>query len=128
MNVKEAKMDKKEYKANRENMTHSSISYRLADDIAKATGLETRVTIPGHQQRGGSPSPYDRVLATRLGAYAANLISKNQYGMTVSFTNDKVMATPLAEVAGRLKTVPLNHNLLTTGRLIGINFGDMIDE
>lgn len=124
--VKEAKMDKKEYKKYREEMNYSAVSYRLADIIAKETGLETRVTIPGHQQRGGSPSPYDRVLATKLGAYAAKLINDETYGMTVSLSNDRVLATPLAEVAGKSKTVPLNHNLFNTGRLIGINFGNEV--
>jgi len=122
--IQEAAMSKKDYKEYRETMNHSSVSYRLADIIAKETGLETRVTIPGHQQRGGSPSPADRVLATKLGAYAAKLISEEHYGMTVSLACDKVLATPLEEVAGKLKTVPLDHNLFSTGRLIGINFGN----
>jgi len=124
--VKEAAMDKKEYKEYRANMKFPSVSYRLAESIQSKTGLETRVTIPGHQQRGGSPSPYDRVLATRLGAYAAKLIDEGHFGMTVSAVNDKIVATPLEEVAGKLKTVPVDHNLITTGRLIGINFGNSI--
>ena len=124
--IKEAAMSKKEYKDYREEMTHSAVSYRLAEVIAKETGLETRVTIPGHQQRGGSPSPSDRVLATKFGAYAAKLISEDHYGMTVSLSGDEVLATPLEEVAGKSKTVPLDHNLFSTGRLIGINFGDVL--
>lgn len=122
--VEEAAMSKKEFKEFRESMSFSAVSYRLADIIAKKTGLETRVTIPGHQQRGGSPSPADRVLATKLGAYAAKLISEDHYGMTVSLVSDKVLATPLEEVAGKAKTVPLDHNLFQTGKLIGINFGN----
>lgn len=122
--VKEASMNKKEFKESREAMSHSAVSYRLAEKIAKQTGLETRVTIPGHQQRGGSPSPYDRVLATKLGAFAAKLIHDENYGMTVSLACDKVLATPLEDVAGKSKTVPLDHNLFSTGRLIGINFGN----
>lgn len=124
--VQEANMSKKEFKESRETMKHSAVSYRLAETIANETGLETRVTIPGHQQRGGSPSPIDRVLATKFGAYAAKLISEDNYGMTVSLSGDKVVATPLSEVAGKAKTVPLDHNLFNTGRLIGINFGDEI--
>jgi len=124
--IQEAEMSKKEFKEHREKMSYSAVSYQLADIIAKETGLETRVTIPGHQQRGGSPSAYDRVLATKLGAYAAKLISEDHYGMTVSLKSDLVVATPLEEVAGKMKTVPLDHNLFTTGRLIGINFGDTL--
>ena len=124
--VQEAKMSKKEYKEYREEMNHSAVSYRLADIISKKTGLETRVTIPGHQQRGGSPSPYDRLLATNFGAYAAELISQNKYGMTVSLDGDEMKATPLEEVAGKAKTVPLDHDLFKTGRLMGINFGDKL--
>ncbi len=122
----EADMSKKEYKEYREKMPFPAVSYRLANFLNNH-GLETRVTIPGHQQRGGSPSPYDRVIATRLGAYAAKLINNEQYGMTVSIRNDKVVATPLSEVAGLSKTVPKDHSLIKTGRLIGINFGDTIE-
>ncbi len=117
-------MDKKEFKDHRKSMKYPTVSYRLAEYIESKTDIETRVTVPGHQQRGGSPSPYDRVLATQLGAYAAKLISEEQYGMTVSIENNDIRATPLAEVAGLLKLVPEDHNLIMTGKLIGINFGD----
>lgn len=119
-------MLKEAYRAYREASKYPATSYRLAEVIQERTGLETRVTIPGHQQRGGSPSPYDRVLATRLGAYAAKLIQEENYGMTVAICHDDVVAIPLQEVAGLTKLVPLNHNLITTGQLIGINFGDNI--
>lgn len=122
--IEEAALSKKEYKDYRENMNYSAVSYRLAKVIEQATGIETRVTIPGHQQRGGSPSPYDRVLATKLGAFAAKLISEEQYGMTVSTRGDEIFATPIEEMAGLLKTVPKDHNLINTGKLIGINFGE----
>lgn len=124
--AKEADMEKREFKKTREEMQYPTVSYRLAAYIQDKTNLETRVTIPGYQQRGGSPSPYDRVLATRFGAFAAKLIANEQYGMTVSLRGNEIMATPLFDVAGKLKTVPLNNNLIVTGRLIGINFGDTI--
>ncbi len=122
--VSESKMSKKEFKKHIKDMKHPSSSYRLAEIIQKETGMETRVTIPGHQQRGGSPSPYDRVLASKLGAYAAKLIYDENYGMTVSIDCDDIKARPLEEVAGLLKLVPTDHNMITTGKLIGINFGD----
>lgn len=125
--VKEAAMSKKEYKAYRENMAFPAVSYRLAK-VLNDNGFETRVTIPGHQQRGGSPSAYDRVVATKFGAYAAKLIRDNHYGVTVSLKNDRVVATPLSEVAGLSKTVPIDHTLIKTGRRIGVNFGDRIDQ
>lgn len=125
-NIEEAAMDKKAYKKSRAEMPYPAVSYRLAKYIQENSDLEVRVTIPGHQQRGGSPSPYDRVLATRFGAFAAKLIANEQYGMTVSLRGSDIYATPLSEVAGKSKTVPIDHNMITTGRLIGVNFGDKI--
>ncbi|MBN2222634.1 MAG: 6-phosphofructokinase, partial [Vallitaleaceae bacterium] len=123
-NLEEAKMNKKEYEQYKIDQAFNTVSYRLAKLIQEETGIETRVTIPGHQQRGGSPSPYDRVLATRLGAFAAKMIDQELYGMTASLRSDEVIATPLDEVAGLTKTVPVDHNLIKTGKLIGITFGD----
>lgn len=123
-NINEAAMDKKAFKKYRAEMPYPAVSYRLAEYIQEHTNIETRVTIPGHQQRGGSPSPYDRVLATKFGAFAAKLIANEQYGMTVSLKGNDVIATPLFDVAGKSKTVPEDNNLIATGRLIGINFGD----
>ncbi|NDL66730.1 6-phosphofructokinase [Anaerotalea alkaliphila] len=101
-----------------------SVSYRIAELIQRETGMETRVTIPGHQQRGGSPSPYDRLLATNLGAYAAEMIANENYGKTVSLINNKLYATPLEDVAGKLKLVDPGIELIKNARLIGIGFGD----
>ena len=70
----EAKLSKKEFKAAREAMTYPSISYRIADELKELTGQEIRVTIPGHYQRGGAPCPADRVLTSRFGVAAAQLI------------------------------------------------------
>ena len=67
--------------------------------------MEVRVTVPGHTQRGGSPCPYDRVLSTRLGAKAAELIMNGDFGYMVSVKNNKIDKIPLQEVAGRLKMV-----------------------
>jgi 6-phosphofructokinase 1 len=124
LNVKEAELSKKEFKKSRLKMHYPTVSYRLAEQISKQLGLETRVTIPGHQQRGGSPSPYDRLLATKLGAYAAELIAVKDYGKTVSIVNNDIVATPLEEVAGKLKLVDVNDQIITTGKLVGVSFGD----
>ena len=70
--------------------------------------MEIRVTVPGHMQRGGSPCPYDRVLSTRLGSEAAQLILDKQYGYMVGMVNGKVKKIPLGECAGKLKTVDPN--------------------
>ena len=75
-------------------------------------------------QRGGSPCPYDRVLSTRLGAEAANLILKEQYGYMVGIINGKVKKVPLGEVAGKLKGVSPDDQLIQHAKLIGISFGD----
>jgi len=95
-----------------------------ADQILKKTGIEVRITVPGHTQRGGSPCPYDRVLSTRLGAGAAKLIMNNEYGYMVGIVNGKVKKVPLADVAGKLKMVDPDNQLIKEAKLIGISFGD----
>ncbi|TCT13067.1 6-phosphofructokinase 1 [Natranaerovirga pectinivora] len=120
----EAVMTRKEFKKYRKEMNHPSISYSIADEINKQLGFETRVTIPGHQQRGGSPSSYDRVLATKLGAFAAELIERNEYGQTVALVNNQVVGLPLEKVAGKLKKVRSDNDLIKSGRSVGTSFGD----
>ena len=96
----------------------------LTNELEKRTGLESRVTILGHVQRGGVPSPIDRLLATRLGTAAANLIAEGQYNIMVGVKGDGVCAVPLEEVAGVRKNVPLDHPLLQTARSLEICLGD----
>jgi 6-phosphofructokinase 1 len=117
-------MTKKEFKKHRKNLEYRYISERIADRIEETTGYETRVVIPGHILRGGSPSAYDRTLATRVGAFGAKLIAEEKYGYTVSMKNDRCIASPLEEIAGLLKYVPSDHPLIETARLIGISFGE----
>ncbi len=124
ISLEESKMSKKEFKAARAEMPYSSIAYRVADDIAKATGHEVRVAVPGHIQRGGNPCAYDRVLSTRLGTKAAELIKNEQYGFMVGMRNDEVVPVPLAEVAGKLKCVPPDNEVIASARSIGVSFGD----
>ncbi|MEI6899551.1 MAG: ATP-dependent 6-phosphofructokinase [Bacteroidota bacterium] len=96
----------------------------VAKQIEQYTGLETRETILGYIQRGGSPSPMDRLLATRYGAYAVELIAKNQFGMMVAAIGNEISSIPLSEVGGKLKLVPLNHPLIEKASRMGICFGN----
>ena len=98
--------------------------FRIAADLQERTGLECRAVVPGHIQRGGSPSPYDRVLATRLGVRAAELIRDGKYGVTVGVSGQEIVDNPLDEVAGKTKFVPVDHQLVRSARNIGIVLGD----
>lgn len=102
----------------------SSVSYELADKLEKLTGQETRVVIPGHYQRGGSPCPRDRVLATRFGAAAARLVMEKKYGYMVGMVKDEVVAIPLETAASKTKFLPIDHPLIQTARDVGVCFGD----
>ncbi len=95
----------------------------LTRELESLTGLESRVTILGHLQRGGTPSAIDRLLATRLGTACVSLINEEQYGVMVAARGENVVAVPLEEVAGKRKTIPLDHSLLETARKIGISLG-----
>lgn len=120
----DAKLSKKEYKKKLEKMVHPSVSYELAEAIQKKTGTEVRVTVPGHMQRGGSPCPYDRVFASRLGAEAGKLILEGQYGFMVGYKNREVVRVPLEDVAGKLKAVSPDATIVKEAKLLGISFGD----
>lgn len=124
LSAQEAKLSKKEFKAARAQMPYPSISYRLAKEIGEKINGEIRVTVPGHFQRGGSPCPYDRLLATRFGAAAAKLIAEKKYGHMVALQNGAIVPVPLGEVAGKLKLVPPDCDIIQTARDIGISFGD----
>jgi 6-phosphofructokinase 1 len=87
------------------------------------TGLETRETILGYVQRGGSPSPQDRILATRYGAHAAELIHKKQFGTMVSLKNNQITSVPLDEVGGKLRLIEPTDNMIKKGLSLGICFG-----
>ena len=103
---------------------HFTIAYELAEEIQKKTDQEVRITVPGHTQRGGSPCPYDRVLATRLGAAAAELILKEEYGYMVGMKKGETVKVPLSEVAGKLKMVDPDSKIIKEAKLTGISFGD----
>lgn len=120
----EAKMSKKEFKEARKNMPYPSISYRLADELKKLTGQEIRVTIPGHYQRGGAPCPADRLLTTRLGVAAAKFIRDGKFGNMVAIRDNQIVPVPLSEVAGKLKTVPPDGDIVQAARDLGLSMGD----
>lgn len=100
-----------------------SVAQHVSRLIEEGTGIETRETVLGYVQRGGSPSAYDRNLGTRLGGYATELIARGEFGRMVSLTNSKITSLPLEEVAGKLKTVQPDHDLIVQGKRMGISFG-----
>ena len=124
LSKEEAKMSKKAFKAARAAMEYPSVSYRLAAELEEKTGKEIRVTVPGHFQRGGSPNAYDRVFCSLLGAAAADLIIKEQFGYMVGFVKNEFVPVPLSVVASRLKQVPADCQTVTEARRLGISFGD----
>ncbi|MDD3430376.1 MAG: 6-phosphofructokinase, partial [Oscillospiraceae bacterium] len=121
--TREASMKKKERLAKRMEKGETTATSRIAADIQRLTGCETRVAIPGHIQRGGSPSAYDRVLATRFGTYAAKLVEADHYGVAVAMKNNIVTENALSEVAGKSKLVPETCDMLNVARRMGICLG-----
>lgn len=121
----DASLSKKELKEKKKNqVVYPSVAYEIGAMITERTGQEVRVTVPGHTQRGGEPCPFDRVLSTRLGAEAANLIKEKKYGYMVAVKGDDITAVPLQEVAGRLKTVDPESTIIKEAKRVGISFGD----
>jgi 6-phosphofructokinase len=96
----------------------------LASRLTELTGLESRITILGHVQRGGTPSPADRLLATQLGAAATDFVADGVHGVLVAARDGEAKAVPLKKVAGRIKHVPLDHPWVTSTRALGISLGD----
>ena len=121
----EAAMTKKQLKEKKKNgPVYPSVAYEIGARITEITGSEVRVTVPGHTQRGGSPCAYDRVISTRLGAEAAQLIAEEQYGYMVAFQGNEIVKVPLKEVAGKLKTVDPGCAMIREAKMVGICFGD----
>ena len=120
----DAALPKKKYKEKLANRKHPSVAYELAEEISKYTDQEVRVAIPGHTQRGGTPCAYDRVLSTRLGAAAAELILNQEYGYMIGIKNGTTVKVPLSEVAGKLKMVDPEADIIKEARLTGISFGN----
>ena len=121
--VKEARMKKKERMAKRAEQGYTTATNRIAKEIEELTGIETRICVPGHMQRGGSPSPYDRVLATQFGSYAAKMVEDCNYGITVAMKNNHVGENKLKDIAGKSRLVPEGHGMLEVARRMGISVG-----
>lgn len=101
-----------------------SVAQYLSGKIYEMTGLETRETVLGYIQRGGTPSPMDRVLATRYGSAAADMIARHEFGNMVALKNNKIISVALSEVSGRLKLVDPDSPLVVQARNMGTSFGD----
>ena len=95
----------------------------IAQEIEYETGIETRETVLGYIQRGGSPTPFDRNLATRMGGHATELIARQEYGRMVSLKDNQILSVPLEEIAGKLRIVTEDHDLVIQGQRMGISFG-----
>lgn len=92
--------------------------------IEEETGLETRITVLGHLQRGGSPTPTDRVLATRFGTYAIELAAKKKFGEMVALKGEKIVSVPISDVIKKQKFVPVNCQMIKTAVKVGTSFGN----
>lgn len=118
----------KEKEAARERLTKLDDSLkgntlRVTEQLEQLTGMESRMTILGHLQRGGTPSAADRLLATTLGVRCAELIGEQHYGVMVASQNGGTAAVPLGDVAGNRKSVPLDHPWVTTAQRLGVCLG-----
>lgn len=102
------------------------VSVILADHLEKATNLETRITSLGHLQRGGIPTPKDRVLCTQFGVKAAELVLKKQFGRMAAKRGEQFVGVKLADIVGKKRTVPLDHSLVAAARCTGVCLGDEI--
>jgi phosphofructokinase-like protein len=100
------------------------MGHRVAAELEEMTGKETRVVVLGHLQRGGSPTAFDRVLATRFGGKAVEMLLAGETDRMVAFKPPSIGSVPLDEVVGKTRTVPLDFDVVRTARAIGVSFGD----
>jgi len=105
-------------------IVYAERTIKLAEQLQALTDLEARITILGHLQRGGTPSAADRILSTRLGTAAADLIHAGHYGVMVAARGEGTMPVKLEDVAGQVKIVPVDHTWVASARRVGTNFGD----
>lgn len=120
----ESKLSKKELKAKRNAENYISAAYRLEAELSKVIEKEIRVTVPGHVQRGGNPCAYDRVLTSRLGAKAADMILNKDYGRMVSVVNNQIVSIPLSEAVEKTKMVETDDEIIKQVKLLGICLGE----
>jgi 6-phosphofructokinase 1 len=100
------------------------IGAKVAAELEKRSGKETRVCVLGHLQRGGGPTTFDRVLCTQFGAKAVQLVAQERYGYMVAYRPPDAVAVPISEAIGRLRTVPVESEIIQTARALGVSFGD----
>lgn len=110
-----------------EGLIQEPVASRIAREVQEAAGIEVRYTILGHVQRGGSPSATDRLLSTRLGTKAGELLHDGVYNVMVGIKGESCVAVPLAEVAGQTKVVPVDHAWLKTAALVDTCLGDNLE-
>ena len=108
----------------KENRRASSVGNLIGNSIAHGSHKEVRVSVLGHIQRGGSPSPFDRILATRFGVAAVDLVAAGGFGMMVALHGDSIVSVDVAHAVGHLKSVDPKGEVVRTARAIGIGFGD----
>jgi phosphofructokinase-like protein len=108
----------------KDNRRASSIGNLIGNAIGHGSGKEVRVSVLGHIQRGGTPSPFDRILATRFGVAAVNLIAAGGFGKMVALHGDSIISVDVAHAIGHLKSVDPKGELVRAARAIGIGFGD----
>lgn len=123
MEKEEAKLKRKDREAARQEEGFSGIANRIAKQLSAEMGVEARAVIPGHVQRGGSPSAYDRVLSTQFGIHAAQLIARKEYGYTVALSGNVITHNKLSDIAGIPKLVPPDHQMVEVAKDMGISFG-----
>jgi 6-phosphofructokinase 1 len=97
---------------------------QVSDALGRLTGKETRSVVLGHLQRGGAPTSFDRVLATRFGGKAVELVKQGRFATMVAFDPPNIIARPLEDMVGKTKTVPMDSDLLRTAKALGVTFGD----
>jgi 6-phosphofructokinase 1 len=100
------------------------IGATVAAQLERLTGKETRYVVLGHLQRGGAPTSFDRILATRFGARAVELVLEGRFGTMVAFHPPEIVAVPLERIVGRTRNVPLEFDVLRTARAMGISLGE----
>ncbi len=120
---KEARQKAKTHIAEIEARRAHSTMY-MSEQLEKLTGLESRVTILGHVQRGGTPSTVDRLLTTQLGCACVHYIKEGQYGVMVAVRGQGTTAVPIDQVVGKRKVVPLEHPWVQSARNLGTCLGD----
>lgn len=127
MDKSEAALKRKIRMQQRLERGEKTVTTRVARDLERLLGVEARTVVPGHIQRGGSPGAFDRVLSTQFGVYAADLIAKGIYGVTVAMDDHHVTHNPLSEVAGKTKFIdPENCQMIDVARSMGICLGDRL--